>query len=178
MRGRHKGERTLANRAVLAHQLGATGAKVVHWATHWDPPWSRWSTDAGVVVLKTRPNPITVRIESSHPLSFPGIARSSSCRQMVQWHAAQHLLAPAHRGGGAGFSARGTDRALGAPTTRACTVGGAAAAVWAHGRAHLRPPRRATAATACQRTAVLGGITSGRISTSPPDRSSYRSWGS
>ena len=128
MRGRHKGERTLANRAVLAHQLGATGAKVVHWATHWDPPWSRWSTDAGVVVLKTRPNPITVRIESSHPLSFPGIARSSSCPQMVQWHAAQHLrhLRIEARARG---SARGPGLRSRGPITRVCTVGGAAAAV-------------------------------------------------
>jgi len=144
----------------------------VHWATHWDPPWSRWSTDAGVVVLKTRPNPITVRIESSHPLSFPGIARSSSCPQMVQWHAVQHLLAPAHRGGGAGFSARGPDRALGAPTTRVCTVGGAAAAVGPTGARTCGHQGGQHAATACQRTAVLGGITSGRLSNFPTSPSS------
>ena len=76
-------------------------------------------------------NPTTVvRILGSRTGSRAfGTRRSSSCPQMVQWHAAQHLLAPAHRGEGAGFGARGPDRAHGAPITRVCTVGGAAAAV-------------------------------------------------
>ena len=47
-----------------------------------------------------------------------------------------------------------------------------AAAAWAHGRAHLRPPSGQPAATACQRTAVAqgGGInqrTSFNFPTSP-----------
>ena len=73
---------------------------MVHWATHWDRPWSRCSTGAGVVVPKTGPNPITVQIESSHPLSLPGIARSSNCPQVVQCHTPSHLgYLQAHRGG-------------------------------------------------------------------------------
>ena len=151
----------------------------MHWATHWDPPWSRWSTDAGVVVLKTRPNPITVRIESSHPLSFPGIARSSSCPQMVQWHAAQHLrhLRIEARARG---SARGPGLRSRGPITRVCTVGGAAAAVGPTGARTPAATKPGNRGAACQRTALLGSIISGRLCgpTSPRAPLLYGWWGS
>lgn len=78
-----------------------------------------------------------------------GTRRSSSCPQMVQWHAAQHLLAPAHRGEGAAFSARARWRSRSPNHTRACSGPRAAAAA---GPTGARTP---AAAAACQRGAVL-----------------------
>ena len=103
-------------------------------------------------------NPTTVvRVLGSRTGSRAfGTRRSSSCPQMVQWHAAQHLLAPAHRGEGAAFSARARIALTGLPS-RACAQWPVQRRRWAPRALHLRRPRRATEATACQRSVLLGG---------------------